>query len=125
MNKIHDSICSGFSQQSERALDAVNSNADASTLQGYRAVLEMYGFLLTWFFQCAETFKSSDEDGAPAPRAKRGRGAKSMAARSMGRKESWSRDVYVRPTLMLLERVLRVKTQRIWTTATERDAFIE
>jgi condensin complex subunit 1 len=125
MNKIHDSICSGLAQQSERAMDAVNSNADASALQEHRTVLEMYGFLLTWFSQCAETFKSSDEDGAPVPRAKRGRGGKAMAARSIGRKESWSRDVYVRPTLMLLEKVLRVKTQRIWTAATERDAFIE
>jgi condensin complex subunit 1 len=101
----------------------------------HKAPLEMYAFLLQWFVTAVEKVKAGAEQeavAAPAPtKSRRGRGGKattgrSAAGRSGGtnQNETWSWIDQIPAMLALISKVLRLKTQRIWTTTVERDNFI-
>ncbi|KAF9457593.1 non-SMC mitotic condensation complex subunit 1-domain-containing protein [Collybia nuda] len=130
MSKLLDSISSGLQIE----LDATMREVEQGDQQGYmehKLPLEMYAFLLHWFVIAAEKVKASDDDegAAPAPKARRGRGGKAggrVNTRTTTNKknESWTWDVQIPPTLALISKVLRLQTQRIWTTTAEREAFI-
>lgn len=131
MSKLLDSISSGLQAE----LDATMRDIEQGDQQGYmshKTPLEMYAFLLQWFVTAAEKVKASDDDEAlPAPAAKgrRGRGVKAggrAPSRTVSQKksETWTWVDQISPTLALISRVLRLQTQRIWTTTAERDAFV-
>ncbi|CCM04752.1 uncharacterized protein FIBRA_06942 [Fibroporia radiculosa] len=129
MNKLLDSISSAFQAQVDATIRDVD-HEDQQTVMSHKAPLEMYAFLLHWFVTAAEKVKASGEEEnaqtAPAPRARRGRGAKAGSSRAVARKntEEWTWMEQIPPTLALIGRVLRLKTQRIWLTTIERDTFI-
>ena len=131
MSKLLDSITSGLQAE----LDATMRDVEQGDQQGYmshKTPLEMYAFLLHWFVTAAEKVKASDEDEAPsAPTAKgrRGRGGKTGVrgtSKTVSQKKSdnWMWIDQIPPTLALISKVLRLQTQRIWTTTAERDAFV-
>jgi condensin complex subunit 1 len=131
MSKLLDSISSGLQAE----LDATMRDVEQGDQQGYmshKTPLEMYAFLLQWFVTAAEKVKASDDDEAPsAPVAKgrRGRGGKAGGkgtSRTVSQKksETWTWIDQIPPALALISKVLRLQTQRIWTTTAERDAFI-
>lgn len=130
MSKLLDSISSGMQAE----LDATMRDVEQGDQQGYmshKTPLEMYAFLLQWFVTAAEKVKASDDDEAAAPNAKgrRGRGGKAGgrgASRTVSQKKSdtWTWIDQIPPTLALISKVLRLQTQRIWTTTAEREAFI-
>lgn len=124
MSKLLDSISTGLATQ----VDAALRDDDAA----HREPLERYAFLLQWFVSAAEKVNKNaggeDEPATPAPaRARRGRGGKAAAARTPAtkRREGWTWVDQIPATLALISKVLRLKTQRIWTTTAERDTFIK
>ena len=127
MTKLLDSVSSAFQAHVDAILrDDAEGPHDAAA---HKAPLEMYAFLVHWFVQAAEKVKAAgDEDvpAAPAPKAKRGRGAKAGTSRAAAKKqtEHWTWVDQIPNTLNLIARVLRLKTQRIWVTSIERDTFI-
>ncbi|KAH9924065.1 non-SMC mitotic condensation complex subunit 1-domain-containing protein [Fomitopsis serialis] len=128
MSKMLDSITSGFQAQVE-ATNRDLDTEDQQTIAAHKKALEMYGFLLNWFVGAAEKVKGpGEEDGAaaPAPKARRGRGGKAGTSRPAARRnaEEWTWVDQIPPTLSLISKVLRLKTQRIWQTTGERDTFI-
>ncbi|KAK7694121.1 hypothetical protein QCA50_003697 [Cerrena zonata] len=124
MTKMLDSISSAFQAQVEATLKDVE-NEEPQVFMAHKTPLEMYGFLLHWFVSAAEKVKSSGDDEAPAPppKARRGKGAKAAISRAAPAK-GWTWEGQIPNTLAVISRVLRLKTQRIWTTTAERDTFI-
>jgi condensin complex subunit 1 len=133
MSKLLNSISSGMLTQVEAALRDIEQE-DQQSCMAHKMLLEMYAFLLQWFVIVAEKVKgSSDEDNpipVPAPaKSRRGRGGKTATSRSATgrgavRNEAWTWVDHIPPTLALISKVLRLKTQKIWTTTAERDNFI-
>ncbi|KAF8644919.1 hypothetical protein AX16_008201 [Volvariella volvacea WC 439] len=135
MSKLLDSITSGFQSEFEATMRDIDSG-DQDSYTARRIVLEMYAFLLQWFSMAAEKTRSTDEEGAAsvapvAQRGKRGRGGRgggrggSRAAASAARRvETWTWIDQIPSTLLLISKVLRIQSQRLWTTTPERDAFI-
>ncbi|KAJ3827571.1 non-SMC mitotic condensation complex subunit 1-domain-containing protein [Lentinula raphanica] len=127
MNKLLDSISSGLAVQLDSARKDIQ-NEDQHVYRTHKAPLEMYAFLLQWFVQAAEKVKDEADPSTPVPKARRGRGAKAGASRAPARSkknEAWSWVDHVAPTLGLIARLLnQLNTQRLWTTNTEREAFI-
>ena len=124
MNKILDSITSAFQAQVETTLRDVD-NEEPQVFMVHKTPLEMYAFLLQWFVSAAEKVKSSGEDDVPAAptKGRRGRGGKAAMSRNAPRK-AWTWEDQIPNTLAVASRVLRLKTQRIWTTTAEKDTFI-
>ncbi|KAF5379043.1 hypothetical protein D9615_006036 [Tricholomella constricta] len=132
MSKLLDSISSGLQAE----LEATMREIDQGDQQGYmlhKLPLELYGFLLHWFVSAVEKVKQSDDDDAisapPPPKARRGRGGKAggkAASRTASNRvsDTWTWNDQIPPTLALISKVLRLQTQRIWTTTAEREAFI-
>lgn len=131
MSKLLDSISSGLQAE----LDATMRDVEHGHQQEYMAhkqPLEMYGFLLQWFVTAAEKVKRSDDDDAPAaaaPKARRGRGGRaggkaSSRTAASRRNEAWTWIDQIPATLALISKVLRLQTQRIWTTTAEREAYV-
>jgi condensin complex subunit 1 len=125
MSKLLDSITSGLLAQTEAILR--DEMGDQRQLMEHKTPLEMYAFLFLWFVLQAEKVKGEDGDGAPvkATKAKRSRGGRA-AAKAPRKKatETWSWDDHIVSVLTLIPKVLKIKTQRLWTTVPERDAFI-
>jgi condensin complex subunit 1 len=130
MSKLLDSISSGLHAQVEATLRDTE-HEDQQTYMAHKTPLEMYAFLLHWFVSAAERVRGgTEEDGAPvapAPRVRRGRGAKAATAgrgAAAKRNDSWTWIDQIPATLALISRVMRLKTHRVWSTAIERDTFI-
>ncbi|GJE88854.1 condensin complex subunit 1 [Phanerochaete sordida] len=127
MSKLLDSISSAFQAQVDASMRDTETE-EQETFASHKMALEMYAFLLQWFVSAAEKVKATGEEDAPAaaPRARRGRGGKAAAARAVAsrRSEHWSWQDQIPAALMLASKVLRLKTQRLWTTTPERDTFI-
>ncbi|KAJ3798640.1 non-SMC mitotic condensation complex subunit 1-domain-containing protein [Lentinula aff. detonsa] len=123
MNKLLDSISSGLAAQLDSAKKDIH-NEDQHVYYTHKVPLEMYAFLLQWFVQAAEKVKGEAEPSTPMPKSRRGRGGKAVSARSK-KPEEWTWFDHVAPTLGLIARLLnQLNTQRLWTTNTEREAFI-
>lgn len=127
MTKLLDSVSSAFQAELDATLRDEEDENQAYMV--HKLPLEMYAFLLQWFVAAADKVKSAgeDEDAPPPPatRGRRGRGRGGKAAASRAKKmEAWSWKDHIPNILGLLCRVLRLKSQRIWTTTAERDTFI-
>ncbi|KAJ7178708.1 non-SMC mitotic condensation complex subunit 1-domain-containing protein [Mycena crocata] len=129
MSKLLDSLSSGLQAE----LDAtIRDLEDAPQVYlTHKVPLEMYAFLLQWFVSAAEKVKQTDGDtpGTPAPKARKARGGKTAAAGRTARganskKTEWTWSDQIPATLNLISKVLRLSTQRIWTTTAEKDTFI-
>jgi condensin complex subunit 1 len=133
MSKVLDSISSGLFAQVDATLRDVE-HEDQQTFMTHKAPLEMYAFLLQWFVIAVEKVKSSNEETPAAPppaKSRRGKGGKATTGRTATARggaskqsETWSWIDQIPNTLALISKVLRLKTQRIWTTTAERDNFI-
>ncbi|EKM51723.1 uncharacterized protein PHACADRAFT_150370 [Phanerochaete carnosa HHB-10118-sp] len=127
MSKLLDSISSAFQSQVDATIRDIEAE-EQDTYILHKTALEMYAFLLQWFVTAAEKVKVTGDEDAPAqpPRARRGRGGKAAAARAVAarRTEHWSWQDQIPAALMLVSKVLRLRTQRLWTTTPEKDTFI-
>lgn len=132
MSKLLDSISSGLQAELDATLRDIEQGDQQSYLS-HKTPLEMYAFLLQWFVTAAEKVKASEDNDVPpasAPKPRRGRGGKANTSRTATRaavskkNETWTWIDQIPPTLNLISKVLRLQTQRIWTTTAEREAFI-
>jgi condensin complex subunit 1 len=125
MNKILDSISSGLAAQVESTTQDLETG-DQDSIREHKKAIEMYAFLLQWFVVAAEKVKKGSEDDAPVPAAKprRGRGGARAASTRKQASTAWSWEDQIPSTLALISKVLRLSSQRIWTTTSERDTFI-
>lgn len=132
MSKLLDSISSGLQAQLDATIRDVE-HEDQQTCLTHKTPLEMYAFLLQWFVSAAEKVKEPDPDApsTPAPKARRGRGGKAAGAGRTGsrstaakKSESWTWADHIPDILALISKVLRLSTQRIWTSSHDRDTFI-
>ena len=128
MNKLLDSVASGLLSEYESTMKDLEVG-DPEAIASHRTPLEIYAFLLQWFVSAAEKVKSRDDDdvaaAAPAPKARRGRGGKLTNTRGTTKNAQWTWSSQIPQTLALISKVLRLKTHRIWTTTSDRDAFIK
>lgn len=134
MSKLLDSISSGLLAELEATTRDVELG-DQQSYMAHKTPLELYAFLLHWFVTAAEKVKATDDGDAPPPagatKGRRGRGGKAGAGRGAGRgaaskkNELWTWQDQIPATLGLIVKVLRLQTQRIWTTTAERDDFIK
>jgi len=132
MTKLLDSLSSGLQAELDGTIRDIETG-DQQTYMVHRTSLEMYAFLITWFVTAAEKVKVSEDDNVPAPKAKRGRGGKAGAGKAGGRaaankksNETWTWEDQIPNTLKLIAKLLlKVQSQRIWTTTAERDTFIK
>ncbi|KAJ6612245.1 non-SMC mitotic condensation complex subunit 1-domain-containing protein [Mycena sp. CBHHK59/15] len=130
MSKLLDSLSSGLQAELEATVRDIEHEAP-QVYMVHKLPLEMYAFLLQWFVTAAEKVKQADGDepATPAPKARRGRGGKATAAGRSARtatskKAEWTWIDQIPTTLNLISKVLRLSTQRVWTTTAEKDTFI-
>ncbi|PFH48881.1 hypothetical protein AMATHDRAFT_64397 [Amanita thiersii Skay4041] len=131
MSKLLDSISSGFLSELEATMRDIDSG-DQQAYMSHKQPLELFAFLLHWFVSTVEKVKQLEGEDAPVVAAKprRGRGGKAGAGRAAGRaaanrrKETFTWIDQIPATLGLICKVLRLQTQRIWTTTAERDTFV-
>lgn len=134
MSKLLDSISSGLHAELEATLRDIDAG-DQQTYMAHKQPFEMYAFLLNWFVTAVEKVKMSEGgDGqAPAPKARKGKGGKAATSKAAGRAgankktdTTWTWRDQITPTLQLISKILiRIQTQRIWTTTAERNTFIK
>ncbi|KAI0074195.1 hypothetical protein K474DRAFT_1665696 [Panus rudis PR-1116 ss-1] len=127
MSKILDSISSAFQAQVDATVRDMEYE-DPQTFGAHKTPLEMFAFLLQWFVSAAEKVKDSGEEEVVAPppppqKGRKGRGGKVAAGKSAVSR-GWTWEDQIPGTLAVISRVLRLKTQRIWTTTADRDTFI-
>ncbi|KAF8623362.1 hypothetical protein AX17_007440 [Amanita inopinata Kibby_2008] len=133
MSKMLDSISSGLLAELEATTRDIESG-DQQAYMLHKLPLELFAFLLHWFVSAAEKVKQSEEEDGPAvaavAKSRRGRGGKAGAGRAGGRaaasrrREAFTWIDQIPATLGLISKVLRLQTQRIWTTTAERDTFV-
>ncbi|KAF8207249.1 non-SMC mitotic condensation complex subunit 1-domain-containing protein [Mycena galopus ATCC 62051] len=128
MSKLLDSLTSGLQAE----LDATTRDLEDApqVYLAHKGPLEMYAFLLQWFVSAAEKVKPVDGDapGTPATKTRKPRGGKTAATgrsrTAAAKKAEWTWIDQIPTTLNLISKVLRLSTQRIWTTTAEKDTFI-
>ncbi|KAI0667334.1 non-SMC mitotic condensation complex subunit 1-domain-containing protein [Trametes maxima] len=129
MIKILDSLSSAYLAHLDATVRDIDEEDQQTCIAAHKMPLEMYAFLLSWFVTAAEKVKTAGDDDAPAPapKARRGRGGKAAASRTTTRTkptEDWSWQNQIPPTLNLISKVLRMKSQKIWQASAEKETFI-
>jgi len=135
MSKLLDSISSGLQAELEATQRDIDAG-DQQTYMSHKQPFEMYAFLLYWFVTAVEKVKVSEEgDGqaAPAPKSRKGKGGKAATSKAAGRAgankktdTAWTWREQITPTLTLISKILiRIQTQRIWTTTPEKSTFLK
>ncbi|KAF7319328.1 Condensin complex subunit 1 [Mycena chlorophos] len=128
MSKLLDSLMSGF--QSELDATTRDEHESPDVYASHKTPLEIYAFLLRWFVSAAEKVKESDGDAPGSPvKARKPRGGKAPAkSRAAGKNKAsaaeWSLLGQIPAILALICKVLKLPTQRMWTTSAEREAFL-
>ena len=126
MVKMLDSLASALTTAVEDTSRHVD-NFGLEDLRERRQVLETYAFLLSWFVLGAEKCKGmgSAEGGSTIPKPRRGRGGKVAAGARAKKNVEWTWVEQIVPTLELVVKVLKLRFQKIWTTAADRDTILE
>jgi condensin complex subunit 1 len=119
-----DSILSGFQAQVDTASRVIESG-DPQSIISRRLPLEMYAFLLQWFFSAAENIPKDQEHNSPV-KPKRGKGGKATASGrgAKSKNTTWNWIDMIPNALGLIVKALKLKIARVWTTTGERDIFV-
>ncbi len=134
--------------------DAEDDEDRRQAYLAHRQPLEMYAFLLMWFVQGAEKIGSGSgaqggAEEAVAPRGKvrtpdhppwghhlsaparalarvviQGKAGKSKASKAAVAAQTFSWPAHIPLVLGVFHKALRIRTERIWTTTQEREAFV-
>ncbi|VDC05590.1 unnamed protein product [Peniophora sp. CBMAI 1063] len=127
MTEVLDSLVSAFANAVEDTHRSVDTFGQEE-LGERRQVLETYAFLLHWFVLGAEKYKGAvgTSDGpSAAPKARRGRGGKAVTGGRAKKTTEWSWVDRIEPALALIVKVLKIRSQKIWPTAVDRDTFLQ
>ena len=121
LTKILDLVVSGLSTEAEIVHHELDAEEQDST-QGYKQILEIFGFLLQWAIAAVET-KAAEKPSSGAPA--RGRGAKGAKSKAGANKETtWDSSAQLQTALDVMSKVLKLKLAKIFLTTSERDTFI-
>lgn len=121
LSKILDLIVSGLSTEADVIHHELDTEEQDST-QGYKQILEIFGFLLQWAIAAVET-KAAEKPSSGAPA--RGRGGKGAKAKTGANKETaWDSSSQLQTALDIMSKVLKLKLAKIFLTTSERDTFI-
>ncbi|KAI0038666.1 hypothetical protein FA95DRAFT_1567609 [Auriscalpium vulgare] len=126
MSKLLDAISSGLLAEVEATMHDID-HEEQQVYIAHRTPLEMYAFLLNWFVMAAEKVKGPDEDAPVVPvKSRRGRGGKAAAGRQAARAKAgeWTWMDQIAPTLLLISKVLRLPTPKIWLASGDKETFI-
>ncbi|KAK4048019.1 condensin complex non-SMC subunit Cnd1 [Microbotryomycetes sp. JL201] len=123
LNKLLDAVCSGLSAEVDATFKD-NNPTDHTAYTSHRLALERYAFLLQWFIQTAErlTATRAAED-APLTAAGKRR-PKATKANSKKKRDDFVWIDSIPDALSVMSKTLKLRTERIWQTAPERDSFI-
>ncbi|GAA99455.1 uncharacterized protein L969DRAFT_93915 [Mixia osmundae IAM 14324] len=119
--QLLDGLCSAFLSE----LDSTAKDLHPSEHEGYRAhlpALEIYAFLVSVLVAATEKSASKKSRSDQPVVSARGRGKKATA--SAGKKSDWTWQTSIPDVLALWARVLRLKTERLWSSTSQRDTFI-
>lgn len=111
--KVLTIVSSGFSNEADIANQDVE-NDEQETLAQHKHLLEMYGFLMQWCISAVET--KAAEKPATAAR-KGGKGTKKTVAAE-------DSTAHIQTAMDVMCRVMKLKLNRIFSTTTDRDTFI-
>ncbi|KAM0787854.1 hypothetical protein ACM66B_003907 [Microbotryomycetes sp. NB124-2] len=123
LNKLLDAICSGLSAEVDATLKD-NNPTDHTAYTSHRLALERYAFLLQWFVQTAEkmTAAKAAEDAPLTATGKRK--PKTTKATAKKKRDDFVWTDSIPDALNVMSKTLKLRTERIWQTAPERDSFI-
>ncbi|KAL2890444.1 Condensin complex subunit 1 [Ceratocystis lukuohia] len=121
LGRIFDVVMSGLSVQADAIHADIESQEEQETMQHYKIMLEMYGFLLQWTITAVETKAAEKPSGAPV-RLGRGKGKKTTASKE--KDGSWNSETQLQTALDIMCKVLKLKLSKIFLTTPERDTFI-
>ncbi|KAG9286748.1 hypothetical protein G9A89_012298 [Geosiphon pyriformis] len=130
LNRIFDTIISGFQSEVEATSRDLDPDEEETFLDHHRHALEMYAFLLEWVISMAETKATSksavSSNTAPAPTRNigGGRGKRSKPSSSAADTEDWDWSAQQISALDLMLKVLDMRINKIWTSTHERDTFV-
>ncbi|KAK5957645.1 condensin complex non-SMC subunit Cnd1 [Knufia fluminis] len=116
IGKVLDIVTSGFSNEADLANQDVE-NDEQETITHHKQLLEMYGFLLQWSISAVEA-KAAEKPAAPA--RKGAKGTKKTAAKD----GTWDSTSQVQTAMDVMCRVMKLKLNRIFSTTSDRDTFI-
>ena len=121
LSKILDLVVSGLSTEADLIHHELDTEEQEST-QGYKQILEIFGFLLQWAIAAVET-KATEKPSSGAPA--RGRGAKGAKAKTGANKDTaGDSSSQLQTALDIMSKVLKLKLAKIFLTTSERDTFI-
>ncbi|KAG8907136.1 Condensin complex subunit [Tulasnella sp. 403] len=131
ISKLLDSVTSGKSSMAtclQAEIDATQRDIDADDQESFaahRQTLEVYAFLIHWFILAADKVATKSGEEVPAPKPKRGKGTKApkKGASANQNHEAFSWSDSILPTLALINKLLRIKSHRLWMATTDRDIF--
>ncbi|KAK4053237.1 condensin complex non-SMC subunit Cnd1 [Microbotryomycetes sp. JL221] len=125
LNKLVDCICSGLSTQVEQTIRD-NDPTDHTRYIAHKQPLERYMFLLQWFIQQAErvTLSKQDQHNNNNPLTGKRKPKTTTKSNSVTKRNEFIWTDSIPTSLTTMSKTLKLRTERIWQTAPERDAFI-
>ncbi|KAG8948308.1 Condensin complex subunit, partial [Tulasnella sp. 419] len=125
MSKMLDSITSGLQAEVDNTVRDIDAD-DQESFAMHRQTLDVYAFLLYWFASVAEkSGLKADDEQVQAAKPKRGKSTKTTSKKNAAAaSEAWSWVAQIPNTLNVICKLLKIKSHRIWMSATDRDAFI-
>lgn len=124
LQKTLDAITSGLTHHSNAVMALVAPGMDDSDIDAplqHRPQLERWAFLLQWFVNAAEK-GAGRQPGDDVPGARKTKAKKQPVNRGASTAFQW--EDHLPLVLLTMHRALRVPTQRIWRTSSEREAFV-
>ncbi|SCV74340.1 BQ2448_6772 [Microbotryum intermedium] len=123
INKLLDSICSGFSAEIE-STSKDNDPTDHTAYRSHKQALEMYAFLLQWFVTTAEKLAQSQHAGEEVALTAAGKRKRPTKTSAKKRRDDFSWIESIPEALGVMSKALRLRTERIWQTTAERDTLV-
>lgn len=117
LTKTLDQISSSLANHTVVVCEMGYDDMDAPLI--HKTPLEMWAFLLQWFVVVAEKGAGKGDESRTTTKTK---GAKSKKGSAASTTFTWSD--YIPHVLSTMVKALRVPTQRIWRSSSERDSFV-
>ncbi|WWC85617.1 uncharacterized protein L201_000481 [Kwoniella dendrophila CBS 6074] len=135
LTKLLDVILSGLSNHTNGVMNLIGGQAQGFSAEDmdapmiHKQPLEMWAFLLQWFISSAERGAGKSSDGSSGVTSTTGRGKKKTTNKNAGNGSSgystsfiWIDHIPL--VLGTMNKVLRIPTNRIWRTTSEKESFI-
>lgn len=132
VSSILDVLLSAFEAELVSTTRDANPT-DHAAYRSHKPALEAYAFLLLWFVQAAEKLGSAAVGGADGAtvttltagkRGQKGKAKGKGKTAAAGANQTFDWTAEIPAVLEVMAKALRLKTEFIWQTTPERDAFV-